>query len=132
VKFIIAGQVHSKKVKQMLNALSCSNITVHDKFLTDEELDTYSLAANIGFLSYRSILTSGTLFHMMSAKLPVIAPALGTLPAYIAKGWNGFIYKTPQDLEKILRHCCQLPTKSVAEMGCNAYQLASSLKWRFF
>ena len=132
VKFIIAGQIHSKKIKQMFNAVSCPNIIVHDKFLTDSELEIYSLAANIGFLSYRSILTSGTLFHMMSAKLPVIAPALGTIPAYIAKGWNGFLYQTPQDLEEVMRHCCQLPVEQVTTMGNNAYQLASSLKWRFF
>ncbi len=132
VKLIIAGQIQSKAIMHMLNTLDCPNIIVYDKFLTDEELAIYNLAADTGFLSYRSILTSGTLFHMMSAKLPVIAPALGTLPAYIAKGWNGFVYETEHDLDKILRHCCQLPEKSISVMGENSYQLASSLKWVFF
>lgn len=131
-KLIIAGQVHSKRAQQMLDALHCPNIIVHDKFFTDEELEVYSRAASIGFLSYRSILTSGTLFHMLSAGLPVIAPTKGTLPAYIAQGWNGFSYETSADLEKILLHCCQLPPDLIATMGDNALQLATSLEWQFY
>ena len=131
-KLMIAGKIYSSKVRQALNAMQCANIMVHDAFLSDDEIECYTAAADMGFLSYRSILTSGALFHLLSGGLPVIAPSLGSIPAYISQGWNGFLYESEEDVDAILKHCCRLPRDDMKEMSKHALSLASSLEWKYY
>ena len=101
-KLLVAGRVGSDLVARQLELLPKEQLLLDDRFIPNLELSGYLVAADYAFLSYRSILTSGSLFHAFSMNLPVIAPALGTIPAYVINGWNGWTYSTPEGLRELL------------------------------
>jgi hypothetical protein len=80
-------------------------------------------------LSYSAILTSGTLFHWLTCGRPVLAPACGTIPAYVLDDWNGFAYRDQESLKRLLAHCEALPEEELARLGCNAQSTAAQLEW---
>jgi glycosyltransferase involved in cell wall biosynthesis len=131
LKLVLAGRVDSILLKWRLRTMTKDNVLFREGYLSAEQSRLYLSAANVGFLSYRSILTSGALFHLMSAGLPVIAPRMGTIPAYVVEGWNGFTYSSPEELERVLRHCVTLSKEDLAIMGENSLALASALRWDY-
>jgi glycosyltransferase involved in cell wall biosynthesis len=80
-------------------------------------------------LSYRDILTSGSLFQAFSFGAPVIAPSLGSIPAYVVDGWNGFLYESPEELGKILNDFKKLSKLKVSTMGENGLTSIKSISW---
>ena len=98
-KLLIVGEVEDPDVRTYLDEIGdLGRIIIETRRVSDEELNGYLQAADIGVLFYRDVLTSGSLFHMLSAGLEVWAPQLGTLPAEIVPGFNGRIYSTPVEL----------------------------------
>jgi glycosyltransferase involved in cell wall biosynthesis len=89
-------------------------------------------AADLGFLSYSAILTSGSLVHWQTCGRPVLAPAMGTIPAYVIDGWNGVSYSDRDCLKKRLAHFVALPTEELHRMGNNALAVARQLDWRLW
>lgn len=132
LKLVVAGRITSSKLKQLIDQSKYKNIIFNENYLPDKLLEVYASAADYGFLSYRSILTSGTLFHLMSAGLPVLAPALGTIPAYITNGWNGFTYADENEFQKKLITSIELPKNQIENMGRNSEFAARTLKWDFY
>jgi glycosyltransferase involved in cell wall biosynthesis len=129
MRLVIAGRVDSPSVKRWLQDHRHPRITVRDGFLSEEELTSHMRAADLGILSYSAILTSGTLFHWLSCGRPVLAPACGTIPAYVIDDWNGFAYHDQESLKRLLAHCEALPEEELARLGCNAQSTAKQLEW---
>lgn len=131
LKLIIAGRIASRPVRETLKALPKDQVIVQDRFVKAEELQEFLEAADYSLLSYRAILTSGSLMHSFSAGVPVLAPELGTLPAYVVQGWNGFLYGDEADFEFLLRQRLADRAESIQILARNAARTASGLKWRF-
>ncbi len=129
MKLVIAGRVDSPGVRRWLQENRHPRIIVHDGFLSDEELISHMRAADLGFLSYRAILTSGSLFHWLTCSRPVLAPTCGTIPAYVIDDWNGFTYRNQESLKCVLAHCAKLPEEELARLGRNARTTAEQLDW---
>ena len=130
MRLVIAGRIDSPRVKRWLQENRHPRITVRDGFLSDEELTFHMRAADVGFLSYSTILTSGTLFHWLTCGRPVLAPACGTIPAYVIDDWNGFTYRRDEEsLKCVLAHCAALPDEELARQGRNAQSTAEQLEW---
>jgi glycosyltransferase involved in cell wall biosynthesis len=130
LRLVIAGRVDSPRVKRWLQENRHPRITVRDGFLSDEELTSHMRAADLGILSYSTILTSGTLFHWLTCGRPVLAPACGTIPAYVIDDWNGFAYRRDEEsLKRVLAHCAALPDEELARLGRNAQSTAKQLEW---
>lgn len=131
LKLIIAGQIASRSVLNALKLLPEEQVIVRDRFVKSEELQTFLEAADYTLLSYRSILTSGSLIHALSAGVPVIAPRLGTLPAYVVDGWNGFLYGDENELVSVIRQRLTDTERYIRRLAENAEATGASLTWTF-
>ena len=130
MKLVIAGKkIGSHEVGRWLSLHGHPRLIVRDAHLDNEELALRMQVSNLGLLSYASILTSGTLFLWLSSGRPVLAPAIGTIPAYLVDGWNGFSYTDPGRLEELLLRCASLPDAELARLGANALNTARQLEW---
>ena len=129
LKLVFSGKINCEKTLEELARMPQTQVTIKNEFIDDDEIQKYIKSASFVLLSYRDILTSGSLFQAFSFGVPVIAPALGSIPAYVADGWNGFLYKDPADLEKILAGFKTLTLKVTSKMGGNALNSARSLSW---
>lgn len=132
MKLIIAGMITSTETKAWLSRNRHSRLIVHDAFLSEKELVLHMRAADLGFLSYSAILTSGGLFHWQTCGRAVLAPAMGTIPAYLIDGWNGVSYRDRDNLKKRLAYCVALPPDELRRMGENAQAVAKQLDWRLW
>lgn len=132
MKLVIAGKITSTETIAWLSRNPHPRMIVHDLFLNEKELVLHMRAADLGFLSYSTILTSGSLFHWQTCGRPVLAPAMGTIPAYLVDGWNGVSYQNRDSLKKRLAYCVAQPTEELRRMGRNALAVARQLDWRLW
>jgi glycosyltransferase involved in cell wall biosynthesis len=132
LKLIVCGKIRSPGVKELLSRADKRQVILEDRFIPDTELQTYLSAADLCFLSYKDILTSGSIFQTFSFGVPVIAPRLGNLPAYVVEGWNGYLYEDVEGLRSILRHAAQEPARCREHLRSNALATAKKVEWRFF
>ena len=129
LKIIIAGQQMCDKSKKII-ALFPKHLTIIDNgFIADEALAKYYSATDFVLLSYEDILTSGSLFQSFSYAKPVIAPHLGTIPAYIIDGFNGFTYKKHDGIECIINQLQYLNLKSLNFFSQNALLSSELIQW---
>lgn len=127
--FVVAGQLAARAPRSELKRLPQERLVVVNRFLPAGEMALYIRAADFALLSYRRVLTSGALFHAFSLGVPVLAPRLGTIPAYLVDGWNGYGYGDATELEQRLRALTRVPVPD--RLGANAAFVAGSLRWRF-
>jgi len=132
LKLVIAGQICSNDARRWLSNNQHPRLIVHDGFMNDRELIQQMRAADMGFLSYAAILTSGSLFHWLSCGRPVLAPVRGTIPAYLVDGWNGYSYRNMDVLRELLAYCVTLPRHALERLGMNARNTAQQLEWRMW
>jgi glycosyltransferase involved in cell wall biosynthesis len=132
MKLIIAGKINSNETKKCLANYSNPRLIVRNDFLTEEEIILNMRAADVGFLSYSSILTSGSLFHWMTCARPVLAPSMGTIPCYLIDGWNGLAYGDGDCLQKRLSWFASLPKDEILRLGRNALQGVRQLEWNLW
>jgi glycosyltransferase involved in cell wall biosynthesis len=92
-------------------------------------LEAVMTASDVGLLTYDRILTSGTLFHWMSAGRPVLAPNMGTIPAYVVDSWNGWCYKSQEELIATMEYAMSATAAERAYWKENARQTADALRW---
>jgi len=125
----VAGKINCEKTLNELALMPETQVLIKNEFIDDDDIQKYIKAASFVFLTYRDILTSGSLFQAFSFGVPVIAPALGSIPAYVIDGWNGFLYKNPDEIESILSGSIMLNSQAASNMRCNARNSAKSLSW---
>lgn len=128
---VVVGRIQVREVRRYLSEHPHPRLIVDDAGVSDERLAEYVAVADGGFLSYRGILTSGALFHMLSYGLPPIAPALGTIPAYVDDGWNGYRYTDMRDLDAAVDRFMALSRARLSRLQANAARTADALHWRF-
>ncbi len=132
IKFLIAGKILDKKLFNILPRCYSENIKIIDEHLSLPKLNNIMRMSDFGLLSYNKILTSGALFHWLSVGKPILAPRVGTIPAYIVNGWNGYIYDNPSHLINLIKNVVRIDKKNIRSMGRNSLSVASSLKWENF
>lgn len=129
MRLLIAGKIDSAETKAWLALHPHPRVTVLDQYLNEETLLYAMRAANLGFLSYNTVLTSGSLVHWFSCGRPVLAPAAGTIPAYLINGWNGFDYNDDLSLAGCLKRISQMHSEDMDRLECNALSVAQRLGW---
>jgi glycosyltransferase involved in cell wall biosynthesis len=132
MQVVVAGRVVGASLQKWLQKQRHPRLMIKRERLSLEMLERYMHAADYGFLSYRDILTSGSLFHWFSCGRPVIAPAKGTIPAYVVDGWNGFLYSDETDLGNVIERATSLTMSQRKQLGANALSVANTLNWEFF
>lgn len=128
-KLVVAGKISCEETRKALALLPTPQVLVRDSFIDDSEFQNYLNAADFVLLSYRAILTSGSLFQAFSFHIPVIAPALGSLPSYVIHGWNGFIYNNHGELSSLLHFIAQVRGKKLETMRVAVKSSAQSFQW---
>lgn len=131
LRLLIAGRLRDERLRDMLAGIPASRLMLREERLADDELETCIRAADCGLLSYREILTSGALVHWATLGRPVLAPAIGTIPAYVVHGWNGLLYRNCDELKSNLRRMLDAPAEILAALGDNARRMARTLSWKF-
>jgi glycosyltransferase involved in cell wall biosynthesis len=127
-KLVVAGIVSCEDTRSMLKALPSEQVLVVDRFLADEELQLYFNAASITLLSYRDVLTSGSLMESLSFGTPVLAPAMGSIPCYVVNGFNGWLYRDALQLADLLTMIGDR-NQRLARMRENCLATARSAQW---
>jgi glycosyltransferase involved in cell wall biosynthesis len=129
LKLVVAGKINCEKTIAGLAQMPQDQVLVKNEFIKDDQIQNYIKPASFVLLSYRDILTSGSLFQAFSFGAPVIAPSLGSIPAYVVDGWNGFLYESPEELGKILNDFKKLSKLKVSTMGENGLTSIKSISW---
>lgn len=132
MRLVIAGRIKSAEVKDWLANHPHPRLTVEVGFISEERLVQHMRAADLGILSYNAILTSGSLVHWLSCGRLVLAPSIGTVPAYLVDGWNGFLFSDDKSLKQRLTIAAQLSADSLSRMEANAQATAQQLSWRMW
>ena len=127
LKLLVAGQLICDQTRTYLATMPASQVVVRDGFVPGGEIGRYFQAATYSFLSYGSILTSGSLFQSLTCAVPVIAPRKGAIPYYVANGWNGWLYSNASDLEAMLENLAS--QDSPEYLNENAWKTAQTLQW---
>lgn len=98
-RLIIAGNIKNPKAnpywakivnliqEKHLGPLLIKNI----KFIEDDDIELYFMAADVLILPYRYIFQSGILFLSLYFGLPIIATNVGSLKNFVEEGKTGFI-----------------------------------------
>jgi glycosyltransferase involved in cell wall biosynthesis len=98
------------------------------EFVPDERIQYYMNAADVLVLPYRDILNSGSAHLGCSFGLPVVAPALGCLPATLSPA-NDLLYdpETAGGLRRALQRAREHP--DLAGVGRANYRYAVAEDW---
>jgi beta-1,4-mannosyltransferase len=107
-------------------------ITVHDRFLSEEDLLAVFDAADFVVSPYLATLTSGTVLLAMSLARPVIVPRLPTLAELVTDGDNGLVFSPddPEALRDVLRRADQMSAEAWRAMATRAFATARRYDWR--
>jgi D-inositol-3-phosphate glycosyltransferase len=98
IRLVIAGKVKlgwGHYWAEMRRAITAGGIRErileHVRFVPDEEIEQYFVAADALVLPYTYIFQSGVLFLAYSFGLPVLATDVGSLRDYVSEGRTGFV-----------------------------------------
>ena len=128
IKLLVAGKVRCEKTRAALAEVPADRLKLVDRFIPDDEFDVYLNAASVVLLTYRHILTSGSLFQALSFGRPVLAPDIGSIPCYVSDYHNGFCY-TEATFTDRLRLFLRAGPQMLRQMSDNARATAESLSW---
>lgn len=127
-KLLVAGAVSCNKTKEALGRLPAEQVHVVNQFIEDNELQVFFNAASIVLLSYRDVLTSGSLMEALSFGRPVLAPATGSIPYYVADGFNGWLYRDDRGLSGLLNMIGD-GNETLRGLQGNCRRAAESAQW---
>ena len=132
IKIILAGQQSSRKIHAWLSENPHPAIIIVNEYLSEKKLALHMAISDVGLVPYRSVLTSGSLFHWLSAGRLVVAPGIGLIPAHLVDGWNGRSYSDNSHLIRILKHLASMKRSDLMPLHVNASQTAKYLDWKIF
>lgn len=69
------------------------------------------------------------MFHMYCMGLPVVAPDVGILPAYVVPVWNGELYRHNDSLVQVLEKVLDLDRDGLDVRRMAAVSIANSFQW---
>lgn len=131
-ELVIAG----KQIDQIdlgdLSPSVAARITVHNRFLAEDEVGRLVEAADFMVLPYVASLTSGAALLAMSLGRPVIAPRLPTLVELIVDGDDGLLFEPGDEaaLTRTLRRACELDAADLRRLGESARATAARYDWQ--
>lgn len=126
---IVAGNCSCDKFKKASRDFMHPRLKVFDYYLSEAEISMIMSASNIGFLSYKEVLTSGTLIKWFTEGRPVLAPNKGMIKAQVVDHWNGYTYESKEKLSLIIDKILDQEARVFEFMCINASKTAKSLVW---
>lgn len=97
-RLVIAGKVWKDDFSRYQDLIDSHALTevisLHIRYIPDDEIAAYYSAADIVVLPYRKIYQSGVLLMAMSYGIPVLASDLPGMSEVISNGENGYLFRT--------------------------------------
>lgn len=126
---LIAGRNRDQDSVSRLvkTAQSDTRIHVHPRFIPNEEMQVYLLAADVMVAPFKQVLTSSSVITGMSFDLPQIVPALGCLPELVTPD-AGIVYD-PQDENGLARALIDIKTRNADQMCGAVRRITDGLGW---
>lgn len=79
-RLIVAGKCNNQHLKLLLErAMVSHKVKFFNKYISDEEIQNYFVAADVTALPFKSVTTSGSVMLSLSFGKPVIVPNIGDL-----------------------------------------------------
>jgi len=129
LKLLLAGRIGCNRTRAEVRNIPVARALIEDKFVAASDVQRYLSAADFLLLPYRDVVSAGNLFQAFSFGVPVIAPSLGCLPAYVVNNWNGLLYSDEEQLGGLLGSLAALPAGMMHYLRCNALRTAEALHW---
>lgn len=101
-ELLIAGESYGSfdKYTELINKSSLkSNIHLHNRYISDQEVSTFFSASDVSVLPYKSATQSGITSIAFHFELPVIATDVGGLKEIVQPGKYGLITDNPNSVE---------------------------------
>jgi len=99
VTLVVAGEFYEdrRSYDDLVRTLGLENaVRIHDRYIPNEEVETYFRAADLVVLPYRSATQSGIAQIALGFEIPVIVTRTGGLPEVVREGETGFVVP-PED-----------------------------------
>jgi len=129
LRLLIVGKPFSLKTKLYLFYIDKfkQHIQVAQQYIPEQDVHIYFNASDIGIFAFNNSYMSGAVILAESFGLPIIAPALGSLPDYIDKsfGWT-YIHNNLDDLTNKIRLAAKSDLKT---MGNKAREFQKIYTW---
>lgn len=110
VALVVAGSFADPAYREAIEQLAREDarVTLHSRFIPDEEVQCYLVACDAVVVPYREILTSGTAMLAMGFGRPLISVNLGNLRDLVTP-MNGVLYDPddPKGLSAAMRECAK-------------------------
>jgi glycosyltransferase involved in cell wall biosynthesis len=126
---ILAGRCPDKDIRAEIGQAKrrlAPRLITDLRFIPDEEVPAYFSAADIYFIPYKWITTSGSAFFAFSYRKPVVTTPEGHLPDIIENGENGHLVSNVDEMVEVIGGIDQTRAK---EMGSKAYEMAAKYDW---
>jgi len=127
IRLIIAGSPFNNVIQREIEKLAAfEGISLHLRYIPDDEVQCFFNAADVIVLPYHNILTSGGAILALSFGKPVIVPAIGCIPELI-NDETGFTYIDKAELLATMRNAA-IKT-DIRVMDNEAIMKAKLLTW---
>jgi glycosyltransferase involved in cell wall biosynthesis len=114
IKLVVAGRFWAGKRELELQVQRLGlgdRVELRDRYVTNDETALLFAASDAVLLPYRSASQSGVAAMAFSYRKPIVATAVGGLPAVVRDGENGFLCP-PGDAAALARAIESLPSAS--------------------
>ncbi|WP_439114390.1 glycosyltransferase [Hydrogenophaga sp.] len=133
-RLIIAGKVVHPYKAENITAIAAahSGVSIFPNEIPDEDLQIYFNAADATVLSYKSILTSGSVYLAMSFGNPVIGPDVAAIADLVTTGENGILYDSKNSTEALttaIVNFCNSTEATRSAMQANAWETIQKYDW---
>ncbi|WP_439026672.1 glycosyltransferase [Haloarchaeobius sp. DT45] len=129
---LVAGNPYTEDIELDLRRRvdGMDGVRTRFEFIPNDEVQYYMHAADIVVLPYEDIMTSGSVILAMSFGRPVIAPAIGCIPAVTDED-GSFLYEQsdPNGLRDAMVAAHETGHEELESMGSYNYERAEALEW---
>lgn len=128
-RLLVAGRPETPAIETTMQSLAAKDprITLHARFIPDDEVQLYYRAADVAVFPYRDILTAGAVGVALAFGVPLVAPRRGSLPEAI--GEHAGVLYDPDDPEGLWRAVEAVRAADRVAMASAARARASELSF---
>lgn len=127
---ILAGKCDDLKIKKYLldeKNKNQSKILINLDYIPSAEMGYYFGVADIFFMPYDRITTSGSVIHAMAYKKSIISTPNGNLYMLVENCVNGYLCNTTEEMMEEIK---TIDRKTAVKMGEKSYEIAERFDWK--
>jgi glycosyltransferase involved in cell wall biosynthesis len=126
---IMAGQCRDRAIRKYIleqKKVLKNRLIVNLNYVTSDETHDYFAAADIFFMPYDDITTSGSVIHAMSYAKAIISTNKGNLYELVNNGVNGYLCESPDEMIQVIK---SIDVEMAKKMGEMSRKIAERFDW---